>query len=154
MKKKSIIAVVIATGFGTGYWPWGPGTAGALAATGLWLLLFHFLPLSSLFCITLFLIVLFAIVGVWATGKLQMFWGDDPSRVVVDEIVGVWVPLLLATCWQEALVALVLFRFFDIVKPFGIRSLDERKGAVWVMADDILAGVYSAVILGIIKLII
>lgn len=154
MKKKSIIAVVIATGFGTGYWPWGPGTAGALAATGLWLLLFHFLHLSSLFCITLFLIVLFTVVGVWATGKLQMFWGDDPSRVVVDEMVGVWIPLLLASCWQEAVVALVLFRFFDIVKPFGIRSLDKRKGAVWVMADDILAGVYSAVILGVIKLIV
>ena len=66
-------------------------------------------------------------------------------------MVGVWVSLLFATSWQEALVALVLFRFFDIVKPLGIRQLDRRKGAFWVMADDLLAGVYSAIVLCLIK---
>ena len=63
-------------------------------------------------------------------------------------MVGVWIPLVLASNWWTALLALVLFRFFDIVKPLGIRKLDERQGAFWVMADDILAGVYSAVVLG------
>ena len=65
-------------------------------------------------------------------------------------MVGVWTPLLVATGWQTALAALVLFRFFDIVKPLGIRALDRRRGAFWVMADDLLAGVYSAVVLFII----
>jgi phosphatidylglycerophosphatase A len=81
------------------------------------------------------------------------FWGDDPSRVVVDEMVGVWIPLLLASTWWQALLALLLFRFFDIVKPLGIRSFDRRKGAFWVMFDDILAGIYSAIVLYLIILI-
>ena len=63
-------------------------------------------------------------------------------------MVGVWIPLLLATEWKTALAALILFRFFDIVKPLGIRRLDERKGAFWVMGDDIVAGIYSAIVLG------
>ena len=75
------------------------------------------------------------------------YWGDDPSRVVIDEVVGVWVALLMASDWVTALVALLLFRVFDILKPFGIRSLDRRRGAFWVMADDLLAGVYAAVCL-------
>ena len=68
-------------------------------------------------------------------------------------MVGVWIPLLIATGWQEALAALLLFRLFDIVKPLGIRALDRRKGAFWVMADDLLAGVYAAIMLHLIIII-
>ncbi len=144
--------MLIGTGFGSGFWPWGPGTAGAVLATVIWLGLSLVLSTVTLFWVTVALIVVFTILGTWATACLQPYWGDDPSRVVVDEMVGVWTPLLLATDWQEALVALVLFRFFDIVKPLGIRKLDERKGAFWVMADDLLAGVYAGVFLHLIIL--
>lgn len=147
MKKPPIIPVIIGTGFGSGFWPWGPGTAGAILATLIWLALLPLLSPSMLIGTTLALIVLFTALGTWATSKLQPFWGSDPSRVVVDEMVGVWMPLLMATCWQEALVALALFRFFDIVKPLGIRALDHHHGAFWVMADDLLAGIYSALVL-------
>ena len=99
------------------------------------------------------LIVVFTILGTWATARLMPFWGDDPSRVVVDEMVGVWIPLLIVTCWWQAVVALLLFRFFDIVKPWGIRALDRRRGAFWVMADDIVAGLYSLLALYLIILI-
>ncbi len=144
--------MLIGTGFGSGFWPWGPGTAGAVLATVIWLGLWLTLSPVMLMVLTATLIVVFTLLGTWATSRLQPFWGDDPSRVVVDEMVGVWTPLLLATNWQEALVALVLFRFFDILKPFGIRKLDERKGAFWVMADDLLAGVYAGVFLYLIIL--
>jgi phosphatidylglycerophosphatase A len=147
MKKPPIIPVIIGTGFGSGFWPWGPGTAGAILATLIWLALLPLLSPLVLIGITVALIVLFTALGTWATNRLQPFWGNDPSRVVIDEMVGVWMPLLVATCWQEALVALVLFRFFDIVKPLGIRALDHRCGAFWVMADDLLAGIYSALVL-------
>lgn len=147
MKKPPIIPIIIGTGFGSGFWPWGPGTAGAILATLIWLALLPLLSPSMLIGTTLALIVLFTALGTWATSKLQPFWGNDPNRVVVDEMVGVWMPLLVATCWQEALVALALFRFFDIVKPLGIRVLDHRRGAFWVMADDLLAGIYSALVL-------
>ncbi len=147
MKHPALLPVIIATGFGAGFWPWGPGTAGAVLATLIWLALSLVLSPMELMIVTLILIVAFTLLGTWATRQLMPFWGDDPSRVVVDEMIGVWTPLLLATGWKEALLALVLFRFFDIVKPLGIRALDRKHGAFWVMADDLLAGVYSAAVL-------
>lgn len=147
MKQLPLFPVVIATGFGAGFWPWGPGTAGAVLATAMWLGLSYLLTPTALILTTIALILVFTLLGTWATHRLIPFWGEDPSRVVIDEMIGVWTPLLLATNWQQALAALVLFRFFDIVKPLGIRSLDHRHGAFWVMADDLLAGIYSAVIL-------
>lgn len=152
--KPPILPVIIGTGFGAGFWPWGPGTAGAVLATLIWAALFPALGLYDTPLLLAFLIVLFTWLGTWATSRLMPYWGDDPKRVVVDEMVGVWIPLLLATNWWSALLALLLFRFFDIVKPLGIRSLDRRQGAFWVMADDLLAGVYSAVVLYLIIIII
>lgn len=150
MKRPPVLPVIIGTGFGSGFWPWGPGTAGAIVATAAWFGLSHLLTGSQLVVAVAVLIVVFTALGTWATHKLMPYWGDDPSRVVVDEMVGVWMPLLLADDWWSALIALVLFRFFDIVKPLGIRALDRRHGAFWVMADDLLAGIYSAIVLYII----
>lgn len=149
MKQTPVIPTIIATGFGSGFWPWGPGTAGAILATAIWLGLSLCMYGWTLIAVTAVLVVLFTVLGTWTTRRLMPFWGDDPSRVVVDEMVGVWVALLVATDWPTALAALVLFRFFDILKPLGVRALDRRKGAFWVMADDLLAGVYAAVVLWI-----
>lgn len=153
MNRPPLLPVIIGTGFGAGFWPWGPGTAGAVVATVLWLLMGQVLPPMQLMGVTLTLAVVFTLLGTWATARLMPYWGDDPSRVVVDEMVGVWIPLLLSTGWRSALLSLLLFRFFDIVKPLGIRSLDQRHGAFWVMADDILAGIYSAAVLWLLGLL-
>ena len=147
MEKPRLLPVIIGTGFGAGYWPWGPGTAGAVVATVVWLALHSILSFVILQATTAALILLFTILGTWATRRLMPFWGDDPSRVVVDEMVGVWVALLVADDLWTAVAALLLFRFFDIVKPLGIRALDQRHGAFWVMADDLLAGLYAALVL-------
>jgi len=118
-------------------------------------LLLSYLTGPTVLCIvTAALIAVFTALGTWATARLMPYWGSDPSRVVVDEMVGVWIPLLIAASWWQALTALLLFRFFDIVKPLGIRALDRREGAFWVMADDILAGIYSLVVLFIINIIV
>jgi len=117
-------------------------------ATAIWLAMWSVMGQATLIAVTAVLIVVFTLLGTWATAKLEPFWGEDPSRVVVDEMVGVWIPLLIATEWKTALAALILFRFFDIAKPLGIRRLDERPGAFWVMGDDIAAGIYSAIVLG------
>mgnify|MGYP001527302233 FL=1 len=97
-----------------------------------------------------------------ATAQLQPYWGEDPSRVVIDEIVGVWIPLSLIIPFEEAghkadslwwaVIALVLFRFYDMAKPLGIKRLDRMRGAFYVMADDILGGVYAAITMVIIKI--
>ena len=147
MRQPSLISVIFATGFGSGFWPWGPGTAGALLAAIMWWVLGMFVSPTALIAITAVAIVLFTVIGIRATDAVEPFWGPDPHKVVIDEMVGVWIPLLAAGHdWRLALASFLLFRLFDIVKPFGIRRLDKKNGGLWVMADDILAGVYSLII--------
>ena len=148
MRQPSLISVIFATGFGSGYWPWGPGTAGALLATAMWWATGLFVSPCTLTAVTAVAIVVFTIIGIRATDAVEPFWGPDPHKVVIDEMVGVWIPLLAAyDDWRLAVASFLLFRLFDIVKPLGIRSLDKKKGGLWVMADDILAGIYSLIII-------
>lgn len=158
-----ILANIIGTGFGSGYCPLCPGTAGSALALLIWILMGEVIPLPykeafpiALEAFTIALILIFTVLGTWATAKLMPFWGDDPKCVTIDEMAGQWISLLAAPAfvyenriWM-ALAALILFRFFDIVKPLGIRTLDRKTGAFWVMADDLLAGIYSMIILIII----
>lgn len=156
MKKLPLLPTIIGTGFGSGFWPWGPGTAGALTGMLIWYALSFMLNSTLLFAVTLSCIVVFTIAGTWAVRRLSPFWGSDPQKVVIDEMVGVWVPLFAVPAsdiWL-ALASFVLFRLFDILKPLGIRTLDRRKGAFYVMADDILAGVYSLIIIVAVQWII
>ena len=156
MKKLPLLPTIIGTGFGSGFWSWGPGTAGALTGMLIWYALSFMLNSTLLFAVTLSCIVVFTIAGTWAVRRLSPFWGSDPQKVVIDEMVGVWVPLLAVPAsdiWL-ALASFVLFRLFDILKPLDIRTLDRRKGAFYVMADDILAGVYSLIIIVAVQWII
>lgn len=151
MKTPPFLPVLIGTGFGSGFSPVAPGTAGALLASVIWILLYWSLPWSVLSGVIVILIVLFTILGVWAANRLEPYWGEDPSRVVVDEMVGVWIPLLAVPAdkhwYWYVLGAFVLFRFFDIVKPLGIRKMETLSGGIGVMMDDILAGIYSLILL-------
>lgn len=152
----------IATSFGAGYWPWGPGTAGAVVGLVLWIPLVLTGSMTAAFLSTLGLIVVFTVLGIWSAGISEDYWGPDPSRVVMDETVGQWIsmlplsvfaatpsPLSSGSFWLWALVSLALFRFFDIVKPLGVRRMEDLPGGTGIMADDILAGIYSAVILAL-----
>lgn len=149
MKQKSLFHIIIATGFGSGFCPVAPGTAGAALATIIWFIISLFISPSALLITTVSLIVLFTLVGIWSTNVLETKWGKDPSRVVVDEMVGVWIALLAADAgkWYHILIAFALFRLFDIYKPLGIRKMENLKGGVGVMMDDILAGIYSFILL-------
>lgn len=149
MKRKNLFHVIIASGFGSGFFPFAPGTAGAALATIIWLVISFFVSYYTLLFITAALIVIFTVLGVWSTNVLEPEWGEDPSKVVVDEMVGVWIPLLAvdADHWYLALVAFALFRLLDIFKPLGIRKMEDFKGGVGVMMDDILAGIYSLLVL-------
>ena len=144
MKKPSFFPVIIGTGFGSGFSPFAPGTAGALLAVLIWFGISFIVSEICLIWLTVALILFFTVMGVWATNRLEPFWGEDPSRVVVDEMVGVWIALLAA---PYALGAFALFRLFDIFKPLGIRRMESFPGGIGVMMDDILAGIYSFVVL-------
>lgn len=149
MKQPAFLHALLSTGFGSGYCPVAPGTAGALLATLIWIAYAAFVPASACFWITLVLAIAFTWIGVWSTDKVIPYWGEDPKRVVVDEMVGVWIALLAAPAGNiwNALAAFLLFRFFDIAKPLGIRRMEQLPGGIGVMADDILAGIYSMLII-------
>lgn len=142
---------LIATGFGSGYSPWAPGTVGtAMACIMLWLLhtgLPHHFPGSWMQVHwQVGLILLLGGLGVAAVDALEPEWGQDPPKVVVDEVVGFWVAMLgLPIAWPWLLAAFVLFRILDIWKPLGIKMAELLPGGWGVMADDVLAGVYSTV---------
>ena len=149
MKRAKLFHIIIASGFGSGFSPFAPGTAGALVAVIIWTVLFYVIPFNILLVVTSLLIVLFTAAGIWSAEKLESEWGKDPSQVVVDEMVGVWIALLavpVGNVWY-ILFAFLLFRFFDIFKPLGIRKMEQLEGGIGVMADDILAGIYSFLLL-------
>ena len=129
-----------------------------LLASIIWIALYFLLPFSWVLWLTAALVIVFTFAGIWAADKLEACWGEDPSRVVVDEMVGVWIPLLAVPdndkwIWY-VVAAFVLFRAFDIAKPLGIRKMESLRGGVGVMMDDILAGVYSFILLAGVRCVI
>lgn len=96
--------------------------------------------------------VIFCIAGVWSSSEAEKYWGQDPVVACIDETVGQWIALIpvagVALCpWWEILVAFALFRFFDIFKPLGIRVTERLPKGYGMMADDVVAGIYSAIII-------
>jgi phosphatidylglycerophosphatase A len=105
--------------------------------------------------VVLVLILAFTVAGIWAGTRTEQLSGrKDPGKVVVDEVAGQFValfPVTLVTRWSTAavIVSFILFRFFDIVKPYPANRLQEMNGGAGVMFDDLVAGVYGAAIVSI-----
>ncbi len=141
------LALVIGTWFGCGYFPWGPGTAGSVAAVLIVAALQYFgLGRYAL----LALVFLTLLPGIWAsTMTARHVAKKDPGIVVVDEVLGQWVTLLAAPVWNwKSLAAgLILFRLFDIWKPWPVRNLEKLPEGVGIVVDDLAAGGYAALIL-------
>ena len=91
------------------------------------------------------------IIGIWSATVVEKDWGKDSSRVVIDEVAGMCIGLLfIPVTVKWIVVGLVLFRFFDIVKPLYIRKAEALHAGWGVMADDILAGIYTNLVLQVI----
>jgi phosphatidylglycerophosphatase A len=136
----------IATVLGLGYAPKGPGTFGTLGGVIFLGILLHFnIPLTL--PVLLGLIIATFVLGVISTNQLIPQWGEDPQRVVMDEFNGYLITMILVPLsWTTILLGFVLFRFFDILKPLGIRAIDTKvKGGLGVMLDDVLAGIYALI---------
>ncbi len=145
--RKTRWAWLLATFFGAGYLGPGPGTYGSAAAVVLWLMagwLCHH-NTTTLTAITAGGIVLITAFGIPAATRAARESGrEDPGFVVVDEVAGQWVALLLMpSLWPNALVAFVLFRFFDILKPPPIRRFEALPEGTGIMADDLVAGLFA-----------
>ena len=148
--------LIIGQGFGSGLSPVAPGTVGSFVAA----CIYYFLiwdGISSWSGIGLFLLFIAVsfFIGIFLCSQVS---GDDedPKSFVWDEFVGMWissVPLLfIDKDIYFLLLAFFIFRFFDIYKPLGIKSFDSKSGAFYVMADDVIAGIYSACLISLIIL--
>ena len=142
------LALTIATWFGCGYFPVGPGTAGSLAAILIAAALHSFAGAGRITFLVLTLLLLWP--AVWAsTQTARILARKDPGLVVVDEVLGQWTTLLGATAlrWQTFAAAFLLFRLFDIWKPWPVRQFETLPEGVGIVADDLAAGLYGAIIL-------
>lgn len=141
-------APLLATWFGCGYAPKGPGTAGSLAAIVLAWLIYRWTGLTGWqFAILGLLLIAPAI---WAADVMARETGlADPQIVVIDEVVGQWITLAGAwhLNWKSWCAAFVLFRIFDIWKPVPVRQLERLHGGAGIVLDDAMAGVYAALVL-------
>ena len=153
------LALAFAT-FGVGFIPLAPGTWGSVVGIGLYFAVYFLTSLivkqaSQLtFVVTEVLtIVVVTLLGIWAASKTEKLLGrKDPGKVVVDEVAGqiiALLPLSVFFLWPWngwVIVSFILFRFFDIVKPYPARRLEGLYGGLGIMADDLIAGVYGAAI--------
>jgi phosphatidylglycerophosphatase A len=168
---KDYLALAIGT-CGVGYLPLAPGTWGSLVGVGIYLLVessqfrfiqqlnedsfFRFQPWPIFMAAQLVLITLIILVGIWAASRTEELLGrKDPGKVVIDEVAGQLIALLpivprLDPGWISIIAAFLLFRLFDIIKPYPARRLERLESGLGIMADDIVAGAYAAVATSII----
>lgn len=161
------LALAIAT-CGVGYFPIAPGTMGSLVGVGLYLavwswiyrileanaargrlnLLYIFTPQLAFMLLLIFLVTM---IGIWSASRAEkLLQKKDPSIVVIDEVAGQMIALLSGPfwlpTWWSILTAFILFRAFDIWKPYPIRRLEGLESGLGIMADDVLAGAYALIV--------
>lgn len=152
-QKRTGWAWAIATFFGTGFLRPGPGTWGSAAGLAIWLAVAHWghLTRGNLAIGTAIAALALLLAGIPASTIVAREAGtDDPSFVVLDEVVGQWIALIAATLAPGSwLLAFLLFRVFDIWKPPPARQFDRMHGGFGIMMDDVAAGIYALVLVWI-----
>lgn len=135
------LAILVATAGYTGYFPFAPGTVGSAVGLALFAAIRWFdRPLAEAAAAAAV-----ALVGVWAAREAERHWDrKDPGAIVIDEVAGMLVTLLaVPVSWPGAIVGFLVFRAYDIVKPFGARQCERLPGGYGVMTDDLVAGLYG-----------
>jgi phosphatidylglycerophosphatase A len=160
------LSLIIATGFGVGFIPFAPGTFGSI----LGLLIAYFLisvfnpdvilQQNSLIIVS----VILAFLGIWAANRAEkIFDQKDAGQIVLDEVCGQLISFIFIAPYLRRLggqwvwwgiAGFILFRAFDILKPYPLKVLEQIRGGLGVMLDDIIAGIYAAVVLSIALLLI
>jgi phosphatidylglycerophosphatase A len=153
---KTFWAWTVATFFGAGLGKPGPGTWGSVAAFLLWAvaaIVFH-VQAQTLLILLLVGISLSTALGIpAATIAARESGRHDPGFVVIDEVAGQWITLLWSPAdWRHGLIALVLFRLFDITKPFPVRRLERLPEGWGIVCDDLGAGLYALGVASLLRL--
>jgi phosphatidylglycerophosphatase A len=162
--KKTLWAWTVGTFFGVGLLKPGPGTWGSVVAMLLWAL--AVIPstrraypgeLDLVYGVNIllrvFAVIVATAIGIPAATRVGQESGrEDPGHVVIDEVAGQWLTLVVCRPdWPHALVALALFRLFDITKPWPIRKLEALPGGWGIMLDDLAAGLFALIVLLVIQ---
>lgn len=148
---KPRLARLLAEFFYCGRFPFAPGTVGSLGSLVIWIPSLYFAwPwwLKSILLVGIFF------VGVWASEYgIRHYQRSDPKQVVIDEVVGQGIPfLILAPTIMDVVLAFALFRFFDILKPWPIKAVEERFDDKWgIMLDDVVAGIFALMVMFVAK---
>jgi phosphatidylglycerophosphatase A len=155
-RKRTLWAWTVATFFGAGLGKPGPGTWGSVATVLLWALfawIAHPTPLILLYALLL-LIGFTLVLGIPAATIVAREAGrKDPQFVVIDEVAGQAIALLFCPAdWHHGLIALILFRLFDITKPFPIRRLENLPEGWGIVFDDVAAGLYALGVASVIRI--
>jgi phosphatidylglycerophosphatase A len=163
--KKPRAAFAIATALGLGYLPKAPGTFGSLGGVAIYALIQYYFPINMLpgkypglaeralwlTWTALPISIVLALAGVWAASRAAEFSGKkDPQFVVIDEVSGQHITYMLSLTfldWKYLVLGFILFRVFDIWKPFPARQAESLPGGLGIMADDWIAGMYAALVL-------
>ncbi len=152
------LARIISTGFGVGYFPVAPGTMGALAIS----IVYWLSPNISLLYFIIIISLLIAL-GIYSAtiiekeikSKLGPEKGKDPGLIVIDEIIGMLIALIALPKTKIFLIwAFILFRIFDIVKPYPARQMEKFPGGWGIVFDDVIAGIYANIVIQIGRLIL
>ena len=139
------LSKILSTCFGLGYIPVAPGTATSLVFVLLYKYFLFSIPWPFFLGILAFLYILGAVASTKYASVLKI---KDPRRITIDEAVGQLLPLfLLPPSWVNMAIAFILFRFFDILKPFPIRRTESFPNGWGIMTDDIVAGLYTGIII-------
>ncbi len=150
--KHRIITFFVTFGY-FGYSPYIPGTIGTLGGV----LIFYLLSNYYLYYIGVILIIL--VLGIWLSGiaEKDIFKTKDSQKIVIDEVAGFLISMISFTTedhWGFILLGFIFFRIFDIVKPYPIKQIQGLEGGIGIMADDILAGIYTNLLLQITRLVV
>ena len=143
------VAVAIATAGGAGFIPKAPGTAGSLVGIGL----FGLITYGGWYNLYWPVLATILLVGIWSAGQVERIYGHDASKIVIDEVVGQMITIGFlsrsanSAIAVEVILGFLLFRFFDILKPFPLRRLERLPRGIGVVADDVGAGIYGLIAL-------
>jgi phosphatidylglycerophosphatase A len=140
---------LFASGLYTGYVPAASGTLGSAIAVA-----FYFIPgFESPLILGLIILLVFGL-GIITSSNMEKRYGHDPAEVTIDEVVGMWITLIfLPKKIFVVLAAFLVFRFFDIIKPFPARKFDTMHGGFGIMMDDVVSGIYANITMQFLLLI-
>jgi phosphatidylglycerophosphatase A len=140
---RPLFGLAVATVFGVGYAPIAPGTFGSAAGLLLWWLLPASLGIQAAAIVAIF------VAGSWGGNVAERHFGrTDPGQVVIDEVMGMLITLFANPVgWVGAVTGFLLFRVFDVIKPYPANRLERLHGGIGVMADDAMAAVYANLVL-------